>query len=259
MGWHIAQGRDFSRTFATDTNAVILNQSAVRLMGFRHPVGEIVRIEGRPLTVIGVADDMVMASPYRPVDAAVFWLARDTKGLNSMSVRLMPGAPVHKALAATESVFRQLAPGGAFEYTFMDSAYARKFSDEVRISRIVTVFALLAIFISCLGLFGLASYVAEQRTKEIGIRKVLGAPVFSIWKMLTKEFLFLVLLACVIAAPLAWYFLHGWLQQYAYRAGLSWWIFIVAAAGAIMITLMTVGYQAVKAASVSPVKSLHRE
>jgi len=259
MGWHMAQGRDFSRTFATDTNAVILNQSAVRLMGFQRPVGEMVRIEGRQLTVIGVADDMVMASPYRPVDATVFWLARDTKGLNSMSVRLMPGVPVHKALAATEAVFRRLAPGGAFEYKFMDEEYARKFSDEVRVSRIVTVFALLAIFISCLGLFGLASYVAEQRTKEIGIRKVLGASIFSIWKMLTKEFFILVLLACVIAVPLAWYFLHGWLQQYDYRAELSWWIFIAAAAGSIMITLLTVGYQAVKAASINPVASLYSE
>jgi len=259
MGWHIVHGRDFSRTFATDTNAVILNQSAVKLMGFQHPVGETVRIEGRLLTVIGVADDMVMASPYSPVDAAVFWLARDTKSLNSMSVRLAPGAPVHKALAATEAVFRRLTPGGAFEYKFMDEEYDRKFSDEVRISRIVTVFALLAIFISCLGLFGLASYVAERRTKEIGIRKVLGAPVFSIWKMLTKEFLLLVMLACVIAVPLAWYFLHGWLQQYAYRTGLSWRVFIMAAMGAVIITLLTVGYQAVKAATVNPVNSLRSE
>jgi ABC-type antimicrobial peptide transport system permease subunit len=259
MGWHIVQGRDFSRNFATDTDAVILNRSAVKLMGFQHPVGETVRVEGRLLTVIGVADDMVMASPYSPVDAVIFWLAHDPKGLNSMSVRLATGVPVHKALAATETVFRRLAPGGAFEYKFMDEEYAQKFSDEVRISRIVTVFALLAISISCLGLFGLASYVAEQRTKEIGVRKVLGASVFSIWKMLTKEFVLLVLLACVISVPLSWYFLHGWLQQYAYRAGLSWWIFIVAASGAIMITLLTVGYQAVKAASVNPVASLRSE
>ncbi len=126
-------------------------------------------------------------------------------------------------------------------------------------SRIVTVFALLAIFISCLGLFGLASFVAEQRTKEIGIRKVLGAPVFSIWTMLTKEFLALVLLASVVAIPLAWWFLHGWLQQYVYRASMNWWVFAAAAVGAVVITLLTVGYQAVKAASVNPVRSLRSD
>jgi ABC-type antimicrobial peptide transport system permease subunit len=209
--------------------------------------------------VIGVAEDMVMASSYMPVKPTVFWLNYDAKSLNSMTVRLAPGVPVHKALAAAEGVFKRLAPGGAFEYKFIDEEYARKFSDEVRISRIVTVFAVLAIFISCLGLFGLASFVAEQRTKEIGIRKVLGAPVFGIWKMLTREFLVLVLAASVIAMPLAWYVMHGWLQQYAYRAGLSWWIFVLSALGAMVITLLTVGYQAVRAAMANPVKTLRAQ
>jgi len=259
MGWRMKEGRDFSRSFASDTGGLVLNEAAVRLMGLAKPVGEVMRLEGRQHTVIGVAEDMVMASPYMPVKPAVFWLDHETKSLNSMSVRLAPGVPVHKALAATEGVFKRLVPGGAFEYKFMDEEYARKFSDEVRIGRIVTVFAVLAIFISCLGLFGLASFVAEQRTKEIGIRKVLGAPVFGIWKMLTGEFLVLVLVASVVAMPLAWYFMHGWLQQYAYRAGLSWWIFGLSALGAVVITLLTVGYQAVRAARMDPVKTLRAE
>jgi putative ABC transport system permease protein len=259
MGWRIKEGRDFSRSFVSDTGALVLNQAAVRMMGLRRPVGGTVRIEGQPHVVIGVAEDMVMASPYMPVKPTVFWLGRDTKGLDAMSVRLAPGVPVHKALAATEAVFKRMAPGGAFEYKFTDEEYARKFSDEVRVARIVTVFAVLAIFISCLGLFGLVSFVAEQRRKEIGIRKVLGAPVFRIWLMLTREFLLLVLLACVIAGPLAWYFLHGWLQQYNYRATLSWWVFAAGIAGAVLVTLLTVGYQAVRAALVNPVKSLRGE
>ncbi|MDO6434922.1 ABC transporter permease [Flavitalea sp. BT771] len=259
MGWRIKEGRDFSRSFTSDTGGIVLNQAAVRLMGLAKPVGEVMRLEGRKHTVIGVAEDMVMASPYMPVKPTVFWLNYDAMSLNSMTVRLAPGVPVHKALAATEGVFKRLAPGGAFEYKFIDEEYARKFSDEVRIGRIVTVFAVLAIFISCLGLFGLASFVAEQRTKEIGIRKVLGAPVFGIWKMLTREFLVLVLVASVVAMPLAWYVMQRWLQQYAYRAGLSWWIFVLSAVGAVLITLLTVGYQAVRAAMMDPVKSLRSE
>jgi len=259
VGWHVMEGRDFSRSFSSDTNALILNQAAAKLMGFQRSVGETVRMEGKPYVVIGMVEDMVMTSPFMPVKPTIFWLTYETKGLNSLSVRLMPGAPVHKALSAVEGVFKRLAPGGAFEYKWMDEEYARKFSDEVRIARIVTVFALLAIFISCLDLFGLASFVAEQRTREIGIRKVLGAPVFSIWRMLTKEFLILAIISCLIAVPLAWYILHGWLQQYTYRARLSWWVFGGGITGAIMITLLTVGYQAVRAALTNPVKSLRGE
>jgi ABC-type lipoprotein release transport system permease subunit len=256
MGWHISAGRDFSREYISDTGAVVLNQAAVRMMGLQHPVGEIIRIDGRSRSIIGVVDDMIMASPYSPVDATIFWLDYDAKGLDAMVVRLASGVPVHKALAATEEVFKRLAPGGAFEYKFIDEEYAHKFSDEVRIGRIVTVFALLAIFISCLGLFGLVSFVSEQRTREIGIRKVLGARVVGIWALLTREFIALVSISCIIAIPLAYYILHGWLQQYEYRAALNWWVFAAGAVGAVVITLATVSYQAVRAASIDPVESL---
>jgi len=256
MGWHIVDGRSFSRDFASDSTAIVLNKAAVRMMGLQHPVGEIIRIQGKPVTVIGVTDDMVMASPYKPVEPVVFWLVRDPTRLDHMIVRLASGVPVHKALAAAEEVFKRLAPGGAFEYKFIDEEYASKFSDEVRVGRIVTVFALLAIFISCLGLFGLVSFVAGQRTKEIGIRKVLGARVIGIWALLTREFIGLVLISCVIAIPFAYYFLYGWLQQYEYRAALSWWVFGAGALGAMLITLATVSYQALRAASMDPVESL---
>ncbi len=141
----------------------------------------------------------------------------------------------------------------------MDEDFARKFGDEERIGKLASVFAMLAVFISCLGLFGLASFVAEQRTKEIGIRKVVGASVFNLWKLLSKDFVMLVIIACVIAVPLAWYGMNRWLQQYDYRAAISWWIFAAAVAGALLITILTVSFQAIKAALSNPVKSLRTE
>jgi ABC-type antimicrobial peptide transport system permease subunit len=141
----------------------------------------------------------------------------------------------------------------------MDDEYAKKFSNEQRIVNLASFFAILAIFISCLGLFGLASFVAEQRTKEIGVRKVLGATVFNLWKMLSKDFVVLVIISCIIAIPIAWYFLNQWLQNYNYRTQISWWIFAAAGAGALVITLLTVSFQAIKAAIANPVKSLRTE
>jgi ABC-type antimicrobial peptide transport system permease subunit len=146
-----------------------------------------------------------------------------------------------------------------FDYYFADEQYARKFSSEVRIGKLSTVFAALAIFISCLGLFGLASFVAEQRTKEIGIRKIVGASTYSLWQMLSKDFVVLVVIACVIAIPVAYYYLTGWLQQYEYRTQISWWVFAVTGAGALLVTLLTVSYQAIRAAMMNPVKSLRSE
>jgi ABC-type antimicrobial peptide transport system permease subunit len=141
----------------------------------------------------------------------------------------------------------------------VDDEYARKFGDEERIGNLAGVFTGLAILISCLGLFGLACYVAEQRTKEIGVRKVLGASVPNLWALLSKDFVLLVLISCLIAIPLAWYFLHGWLQQFEYRTELSWWVFVAAALGAMLITLLTVSYQAIKASMMNPVNSLRSE
>ena len=146
-----------------------------------------------------------------------------------------------------------------FDYKFADDEYALKFAREERIGKLASVFAVLAIAISCLGLFGLASFVAEQRTKEIGIRKVVGASVFNLWKMLSKDFVVLVLLACFIAIPIAYYFLSNWLEKYEYRIQISWWVFVVTSIAALAITLLTVSYQAIKAALMNPVKSLRSE
>ncbi|HTE11442.1 MAG TPA: FtsX-like permease family protein, partial [Chitinophagaceae bacterium] len=145
------------------------------------------------------------------------------------------------------------------QYKFADEEYARKFAAEQKISKLATVFAILAIFISCLGIFGLASFIAEQRTKEIGIRKVLGASVSNLWQLLSRDFVVLVIISCFIAVPVAWYFMHNWLQGYQYRTGLSWWVFAAAGIGALLITLLTVSFQAIKAAIANPVKSLRTE
>jgi ABC-type antimicrobial peptide transport system permease subunit len=166
---------------------------------------------------------------------------------------------MQEGLAKVEAVFRKYNPAAPFEYKFTDEEYARKFEDEKRIGNLSTFFAILAVFISCLGLFGLASFVAEQRTKEIGVRKVLGASVFNLWQMLSKDFVNLVIISCAIAIPIAWYFLHQWLQKYTYRTDISWWIFLVAGMGAMVITLITISYQAIKAALMNPVNSLRSE
>lgn len=166
---------------------------------------------------------------------------------------------MREGLAKVEAVFNKYNPAAPFEYKFTDEEYARKFEDERRIGNLSTFFSILAIFISCLGLFGLASFVAEQRTKEIGVRKVLGASVFNLWRMLSKDFVLLVVISCAIAIPVAWYVLHGWLQKYTYRTEISWWIFAVAATGAMVITLLTVSFQAIKAALTNPVRSLRTE
>lgn len=257
LGWTIKDGRDFSRAFPSDTGAFILNESAVKLTGFKNPVGEVIRWLDQDHMIIGVVKDMVMESPYQPIRPTIFHLNPNWARL--ITVRIKPDVPLSVGLAKIEPVFKKYNPGSPFVYKFTDEEYARKFNDERRIGNLTTIFAFLAIFISCLGLFGLASFVAEQRTKEIGIRKVLGASVFNLWKMLSMDFLSLVIISCVIATPVAWYFLHQWLQQYEYRTTISWWIFLIAAMGALILTLVTVAYQAIKAAIMNPVHSLKSE
>jgi ABC-type antimicrobial peptide transport system permease subunit len=257
IGWKILEGRDFSRSFASDTGAFILNEAAVKLTGFKHPIGEVIRWGDQDHVVVGVVKDMVMESPYEPVRPVIFHLNPHWARL--MTVRIKPGIPMREGLAKIEPVFKKYNPGSPFVYKFVDNEYAAKFSDEERIGNLATIFAILAIFISCLGLYGLASFVAEQRTKEIGIRKVMGASVLNLWQMLSKDFVGLVMISCAIAIPLAWYLLHQWLQHYEYRTQLSWWIFALATVGALIITLITVSYQAFRAAVMDPVKSLKAE
>ncbi|MBO9203341.1 MULTISPECIES: ABC transporter permease [Niastella] len=257
IGWKVKQGRDFSRQFASDSLAFILNESAVAFIGLKDPIGKIIRWDNKPYRVIGVVEDMLVQSPYKPVRASFWHISTDQQ--NVFIMKMNPNWSVGKALAKIESIFKRYDPATPFKATFADEQFAEKFDNEKRIGKLATFFALLAVFISCLGLFGLTSFMAEQRVKEIGIRNVLGASMLSIWQLLSKDFILLVGLSCLIAIPIAFYYMHTWLQKYDFRTDISWWVFAVSAAGALVITLITVSFQAIKAALANPVKSLRTE
>ncbi len=261
IGWQFVNGRDFSRDFPSDSAGFIVNEAAVKLMGLKNPVGENIRwatgfIDGENFKILGVVKDMVMASPFEPIKPTIFFLQGYK---NYVLVKLNPNTSSAEALPKIEAVFKKVAPNSPFDYQFVDEAYARKFGEEERVANLATFFAILAIFISCLGLFGLASFVAEQRTKEIGIRKILGASVVGLWQMLSKDFVVLVIISCLIATPIAWHFMSGWLGKYTYRTEISWWVFAIVGLSSLVICLMTISYQAIKAALMNPVKTLKSE
>jgi putative ABC transport system permease protein len=258
IGWQVIAGRDFSKAFATDSMGMILNESAVRFMGLKDPVGQIVRDrDHNAYTVIGVVRDMIQTNPYGNIPPTMFTILHE--GGNYLNIRLHPALGTGEALKRVEAVFKKYNPGAPFAYSFADQDYATKFGDEEKIGSLALFFALLAIFISALGLFGLASFVAEQRTKEIGIRKVLGASLLNLWRLLSREFALLVFISLVIAIPLAKYFMDQWLNRYTYRTAMPWWIFALAGGGAILLTLATVSFHTIKAANANPVKSLRSE
>ena len=258
IGWKIIEGRDFSREFASDSNAFILNEAAVKFIGFKtNPVGQVIHWNERPFTVIGVVKDLLVQSPYQPVRASMWHMGDGMQ--NVFLLKINPKSSVKDAIGKIEEVFKRMNPATPFDAAFVDEEYARKFGNEKRIGELATFFAILAVFISCLGLFGLASFVAEQRTKEIGIRKVLGASVSNLWRMLSQDFVLLVIISSFLAVPLAYYFIGDWLKQFDYRTELSWWVFIISVLGAIIITLLTVSYQAIKASLMNPVNSLRTE
>ena len=257
----IVQGRDFSREMKSDSDGILINQSAVKYMGLKDPIGKfLTKDEGRyqKLKIVGVIEDMIMQSPYAKVKQMIY--AFDKRGAASYyNIRLNPEKSATESLTTIQSIFKKHFPDIPYSYQFVDKEYERKFADEEQIGNLTGIFTILAIFISCLGLFGLASFVAEQRTKEIGIRKVLGATVTNLWAMLSRDFVLLVIISCLISAPIAYYFMNTWLEKYTYRTDLSWWIFAVSAVGALVITLLTVSFQAIKAALLNPVKSLKSE
>jgi putative ABC transport system permease protein len=257
VGWQVTAGRDFSRAFTTDSSAMILNQSAAKLMGLTKPIGEIIKLDGVSFNVIGIVKDVLMESPYTPVRPSTYAINK-RKG-NFVMLKLNPAINAQDALHQIETVLKTYDPAAPFDYKFADQEYALKFAAEERIGNLAAIFAVLTIFISCLGLFGLASFMAEARTKEIGVRKVLGASVLNLWRLLSKDFVMLVIIAFFIATPIAYYFLSNWLQRYEYRTEISWWIFAISGAGALVITLLTVSFQSVKAALMNPVKSLRSE
>lgn len=256
VGWEMAQGRDFSRDYPSDSNAMLLNETAARITGLQNLIGEKMAVNGKNYTVIGVVKNMVNRSPYDTANPAVFL---GDGYISVITMRLRAGEPVHQAIAGIETIFKKYNPDSPFDYHFTDDDYEKRFEAEQRIGNLAAVFAGLAIFISCLGLFGLAAFMAEQRTREIGIRKVLGAGILTLWGLLSKDFLTLVALSLVIAIPLAWLGMSQWLQNYEYRTGIPWWIFAAASAAMLLITLLTVSIQSLRAATMNPTKSLRSE
>jgi ABC-type antimicrobial peptide transport system permease subunit len=262
VGWELISGRDFSSKLATDSAGFVINESFAKKIGLESAVGEILRWdpgskEAKDFTILGVVKDMVVMSPYEPAVPTVFFLS--DKYHTWYNIRLNPNISIEQALLKIEAAFKKVIPSLPFDYKFADQEYALKFTTEERIGKLAGFFAILAIFISCLGLFGLASFMAEQRTKEIGIRKVLGASVINLWRLLSKDFVMLVITSCLIAIPVAYHFLSDWLERYQYRTRISWWVFAVAGASALCVTMLIVSFQAIKAGIANPVKNLRTE
>ena len=259
-GMKIVTGRDMDlHAFPTDSSAVLLNESAAKAMNFKNPLGQVIYDNEEKFHVIGVVKDFVIGSPYQQMRPMVIEGSKSHNSFNVINVKLKGNLSTAQALAKMEQIFKKYNPENPFEYHFVDEQYARKFDETNKTAALSALFAGLTIFISCLGLFGLASFVAEQRIKEIGIRKVLGASVAGLWKLLSGDFIGLVLISLFIAIPTAYYFMHGWLMHFEYRTSLSWWIFASAGGVVLLITLFTVSYQSIKAALANPVKNLRAE
>lgn len=259
IGWELSAGRDFSRENISDRRGVIINESAVEYMKLDDPVGQVITSEegAGTFTILGVVKDLVVGSPYLP-STPTLYLPLTWTG-NAITVRLNPQQNTQASLKAIQTAFGEFAPASPFEYKFVDELYAVKFNNELRIGNLSTAFSVLSVFISCLGLLGMASFTAEQRTKELGIRKVLGASSINLWQMLSKDFVVLVTIACFIAIPISFYLMDSWLQGYVYRTELPVWMFAAVSVGALLMTLSIVSIQTVKAVLNSPVKSLRSE
>ena len=258
LGMTFAGGHNFTGDWKSDTLNVIVNEAMVRRIGLKDPVNQLITINfnQKPVRIIGVVKDALMDSPYSPVEPAVF--GHNPFGF-VVTYRLAKNAGTHTAIDKIGKVFEKYNPAYPYQYKFVNDEYEHKFNLEALVGKLAGVFAGLAIFISCLGLFGLAAYVAEQRTKEIGIRKVLGASIAQVWLMLSRDFIVLVVISCVIASPVAFYYLHNWLQKYTYRVSIGAGVFIASGIAAIVITLVTISFQAIKAALANPVRSLRSE
>ncbi|HEX5152725.1 MAG TPA: ABC transporter permease [Parafilimonas sp.] len=250
----LAAGKNFSGMPADSTH-LILNETAVRQAGIKDPIGKTFTLWQTKATIIGVVKDFNYASLKQAIEPTVFYYSPSCW----MMYIKTTGKDAPKAIAAAKKVWKAYSPDYPFQYTFMDEDYNKLFQADEKAGVLIKMFATIAIFISCLGLFGLITFTAQVKTKEIGIRKVLGASVPGITALLAKEFLVLVLVAFIIAAPVAWLFMNKWLQDFAYRIHLSWWMFIVAGIGSVLIALITVSFQAIKAAVANPVKSLRTE
>jgi putative ABC transport system permease protein len=257
LGIKMIEGRDFSRDFKSDSSAMVINKSALELTGLKEPIGEKLRMWGSEWTIIGVMEDVVMGSPYEPVDplAMIF----NPGWSSTITLRLEKTTDLPAAISQVEDVFKKYNPAYPFAYRFADTEFQTKFSTINLISKLSLIFASLTIFITCLGLFGLAAFTAEQRTKEIGIRKVMGATVSSLVVLISKDFSRLVLLAFAFSAPIAWWGLTSFLQRYTYRIEIPWWILLMAGGAVLLLALLIVSTQAIKAATSNPTQSLRNE
>ncbi|HZW70928.1 MAG TPA: ABC transporter permease [Hanamia sp.] len=255
VGMQLSEGRNFSNAY--DSTSVIFNETAIKRMRLKNPVGQKVTWQGKQFTIAGVVKDALMISPFKTADPTMFYCFPDPQ--NIMLYKLSPHIKTQDAVAQLTTIFNKYDPAYPYDYSFADEQYASKFNLEQLIGKLAGLFATLAIFISCLGLFGLAAFIAEQRTKEIGIRKVLGASVQQVWFLLSKDFIVLVLISCIIAMSISFYFLQRWLTNYDYRISMGAGVFILSALLAIAITIITISFQAIKAAVANPVDSLRSE
>jgi putative ABC transport system permease protein len=257
MHLNMAEGRDFSRDFPTDSVGFMVNETALKRIGYQDPIGKPLSWGGHQGKIIGLLKDFHFASLHQPIEPLVVRLY-EARQSGTVLVRLRAGRD-REALASLEKLCKELNPKFPFTFQFADAEFSNLYRSEQLVSKLANYFAALAIFISCLGLFGLAAFTAEQRTREIGVRKVLGANVTGLVALLSKDFLKLVLMAIVLATPIAWLLMQHWLQDYSYRLPISWWIFALAGLSTILIAFLTVCTQAIKAASINPVKSLRSE
>jgi ABC-type antimicrobial peptide transport system permease subunit len=259
LGMPLVKGTNWTGNLGADSLNVILNEAAVRRMRYKEPLNQVITWHDVPqrVRVIGIVKDALMTSPFSPAEPTIF--IYDPTWANTVTYHLAPQINTQAAITRLTAIFNKFNPSFPYQYKFVDETYASKFKLENLIGRLAGLFATLAIFISCLGLFGLAAYMAEQRTKEIGIRKVLGASVSQVWFLLSRDFIGLVLISCILASPISLYFLHGWLLKYQYRINIGPLVFVAATLGAVVITLLTISFQAIRAATANPVKSLKME
>jgi putative ABC transport system permease protein len=257
-GLTLITGRDIDiNVYPTDSSACVINESAARLMNFKNPIGQLVFDDPDNWHIVGVIKDFILQSPYEQTRPMIF--KGPKYGGNVLNIKFSNKNTTADNLAAAEKIFRKYNPAYPFEYHFIDEEYAKKFSDQQQTETLAALFAGLTILISCLGLFGLATYMAENRIKEVGVRKILGASVTSIAGLLSKDFVTLVVISIFVASPIAWYFMKQWLTGFEYRIQISWYVFVLAGVAAIGIALITVSFQAIKAAVANPVKSLRTE
>jgi len=259
FGFQLVEGRDIDvKEYPADTASVLINEASAKILGFKDPVGQMIKTGPVPFTIVGVIKNFIISSPFQPVGPMIVY-GNKNWFYNTMTFKMTANRPVAQNLKIAEGIFKKYNPAYPFQYNFVDREYAEKFSDETRTGTLATIFAVLTIIISCLGLFGLAAYMAENRSKEIGIRKVLGASVVSIMKLLTREFVVLVIVAILIATPIGWWLMNKWLQNYNYRINISWLVFASSGILAIIIAIITVSFQAGKAAIAKPVNSIKAE